>query len=66
MIDFSKLDDIEFDNVNYRDAMDFSDAFICRCLINDNGQWREATEEELDEINDDSDFVYEELLKQVF
>jgi hypothetical protein len=66
MIDFSKLDDIEFDNINYRDAMDFSDAFICRCLINDNEQWREATEEELDEINDDSDFVYEELLKQMF
>lgn len=66
MVDFSELDDIEFDSVDFRDAMDFSDAYICRCLIKDNGEWREATEVELDEINDNSDFVYEELLKQVF
>jgi hypothetical protein len=66
MIDFSKIDDIMFDSIDFRDAIDFSDAYICRCLIEDKGEWREATEEELDEINDNSEFVYEKLLDKIF
>ena len=36
------------------DAPDFPDSFVSRCMIGD----REATNEELDEINDDSELVY--------
>ena len=45
---------------------DFCDAFIDEAEIFENNEWRDATEEELDVINDDSNFVYEAALKQEF
>jgi hypothetical protein len=57
MIDFTKITDIEFDDVFYDDAPDYCDAYILRCEIDG----VEATDKQLNEINENSDFVHEKL-----
>lgn len=57
MIDFTKITDVEFDDVFHDDAPDYCDAYILRCEIDG----VEATEEQLNEINENSDFVHEKL-----
>ena len=59
MIDFTKITDIEFDDVFHDDAPDYCDAYILRCEING----IEATDEQLNEINENSDFVHEKLFE---
>lgn len=50
--------DFEVDGIDTADYPDFCDAYICDANVFENGEWRDATEDELDEINEDSDFVY--------
>ena len=57
MIDFNKIHNIEFDGVDHSDYPDYCDAYILSCEIDG----IEATEEQLNEINNDRDFVYEKL-----
>jgi hypothetical protein len=57
MIDFSKIHNIEFDGVDHSDYPDYCDAYILSCEIDG----IEATEKQLNEINNDRDFVYEKL-----
>lgn len=61
-IDFAKITDIEVADVDMRDYPDFCDAFIEYCLIDG----VEATEEELDAINENGEFVYEAVQKYLF
>lgn len=61
-LDFSKIEDIEFDGIDWGDAPDFCDAYISAATIDG----REATEEELEAINEDSDFVHQELQNYLY
>jgi hypothetical protein len=61
-IDFSKIDNVEMDGIDYSDAPDFADAYIVSCDIDG----RPATDEELDIINDDSEFVYSQVEKYLY
>ena len=61
-IDFSKIDNIEFEGVYLSDYPDLVDAYISKCDYNG----LEATETELNEINEDKSFVYEELIKNLY
>ena len=58
--------DLEFDNVNGADAPDFVDAYICRASVLHEGVWQDATEDEIDEMNEDADFVYENLINWMY
>jgi len=53
--------DFEVDGIDPRDYPDFCDAYIADASILENGKWREATEQELDELSNDSDLVYEQV-----
>ena len=53
-LDYSKIDNIEVDGIDYADYPDFCDAYIASADYDG----REMTNEELDVLNDDSDFVY--------
>ena len=53
--------DLEVDGIDPRDYPDFCDAYIADASILENGKWREATEQELDELSNDSDLVYEQV-----
>lgn len=61
-IDFSQISDIEIEDVDYKDAPDFCDAFIARCEY----MGREATDRELDLINENSDFVYDQVINYIY
>ena len=61
MIDFSKITDVELDGIDHKDAPDYCDAFVYSAEY----KGRKATEAELDAINDDSEFVYEQVIKQM-
>jgi len=61
-----EVDDIVVDGIDTRDYPDFSDAYICDALVFENGDWRVATAEELDDLNNDADLVYEAVLDYLF
>ena len=61
-VDFSKIDNVELDGIDTSDAPDFADAYIVSCDIDG----RPATEEELDIINDNGDFVYSQVEKRIY
>lgn len=52
-------DNFEFDGIDHGDYPDYCDAFISSC--DKNGV--PCTDKEIDELNEDSAFVYEELWK---
>ena len=54
-LDYSQIDDIEVDGINTKDYPDFCDAYICNATY----KGRDMTERELDQLNEDRDFVYE-------
>jgi hypothetical protein len=61
-IDFTKIDNVVIDGIDYNDAPDFSDAYIASCDIDG----RPATEEELEIINNDDEFRFGEIEKHVY
>jgi len=54
-VEYKKIENIELDGVNTRDYPDFCDAFIVSADYNG----KPMTDEQLDEINQDSAFVQE-------
>jgi hypothetical protein len=54
-MDYKLIDNIEVDGIDPKDYPDFCDAFIASADYDG----KEMTEEQLDELNEDSDFVYE-------
>ena len=61
-MNYELIDNIELDGLDYSDYPDFSDAFI----IYADYDGAPMTDEQLDEINEDFDFVYEQILKHLF
>jgi len=57
-----EVEDIEVDSVDGTDYPDFVDAYISSATING----KEATEDQLDALNDDGDFLYGCVTDQVF
>lgn len=64
LINFDNVEVDEIENIDYTDYPDFCDAFISNAHWKDTGE--ELTPEELDELNNDSSFVYEEVIRWVF
>lgn len=56
--------DLDIDGINMRDYPDFCDAYIAGAAWEDTGE--SLTEEELEELNDDSDLVYELVLERIY
>ena len=54
-MDYKLIDNIEVDGIDTKDYPDFCDAFISSADYDG----VEMTDEQLDELNEDSDFVYE-------
>jgi hypothetical protein len=61
-IDLSKITAIEFEDVDWRDYPDFCDAHIVKAEIDG----RELTQEEIDYVNEQSEFVLEKLHFKLF
>jgi len=61
-IDLSQVEDIEIDGINPLDYPDFCDAFI----IDATYKGRQMTHDELEALNEDSDFVYEKVMEELY
>tara|TARA_R100001244_G_scaffold97320_1_gene72914 strand:- start:151 stop:336 length:186 start_codon:yes stop_codon:yes gene_type:complete len=61
-MDYTKIDNVEIDGIDTNDYPDFCDAFIA----NADYEGKEMTDEQLDELNQDSDFVYEKVQEHLF
>jgi hypothetical protein len=62
MIDLSKVNSVEVDGIDYSDYPDFCDAYISNAWYGD----RPMTDEEIDELNENTDFVYEQVEKYIY
>jgi hypothetical protein len=60
-LDYKQIKDIELDGINGWDAPDFVDAFITSATY----MGREMTEDELNALNEDSDFVHEKVMEHL-
>lgn len=56
--------DLDIDGIDMRDYPDFCDAFIVGAAWEDTGE--SLTDEELEELNDDHDLVYELVLERIY
>lgn len=54
ILDYSQIQDVEIEDIDLRDFPDFCDAFIASATY----MGREMTDDELDVLNEDSDYVY--------
>ena len=61
-LDYSKIDNITFDDIDYDDYPDFVDAFINSAEYDG----EPMNEDEIDTINEDSDFVHEKLMAYLY
>jgi len=61
IMDYRKIDNIEVGGINTKDYPDFCDAFIASADYNG----EPMTEDQLNEINEDSDFVYECVIEHL-
>jgi len=61
-MDIKKITNIEIDGIDWKDAHDFCDAFISSADYND----VPMTDKQLDEINRNSDFVYDATLNSIY
>lgn len=61
-LNYSKIDNIQVDGVDKNDYPDFCDAYIS----NADYKGLEMTDDQLEQINKDSDFVYQAVINQLF
>ena len=60
-LDYTKIEDVEVDGIDTNDYPDFCDAYIAAATY----KGRDMTYEELDVLNENSSYVYEETLNQI-
>jgi len=61
-MNYEKIDNIEIGDLNFTDYPDFVDAFI----VSADYDGVEMTHAQLDDINEDNDFVYEAVMAKLF
>jgi len=61
-VDFSKVVVTDISDIDTSDYPDFCDAYISGATIDG----EEVTEEQLEEINNDTQFVYDSVIKWIF
>lgn len=60
-MELQHIDNIEFDGIDHKDYPDYSDAHI----LTADYKGVPMTDEQLDEINENRDFVYEKLMEHL-
>jgi hypothetical protein len=58
----SKISNVKFDGIDYEDAPDFCDAYI----VSAEYDGEEMTDEQIDLLNEDIDYVYEKLMDFIY
>lgn len=61
-LDYTKISNIVFDGIDYEDHPDYCDAYI----VSADYDGEEMTDEQIEELNNDSQFVYDNLIAYLF
>jgi len=61
-IDYNLIEDVQVEGIDYADYPDFCDAFIASAIYDG----KPMSDEMLDELNEDYDFVYESVTNYIF
>lgn len=61
-MDKSKITNIKFEGIDHSDYPDYCDAYIASAEIDG----RELTDDEIEELNEDGDFVYTKLMDHLY
>ncbi len=61
-MDNTKITNIQFDGIDHKDAPDYCDAYIISAVYDG----EQMTEAQLDEINEDREFVHERLIHHLY
>lgn len=61
-LNYNLIEDLEFDGIEYSDYPDFCDAYVCSASYDG----REMTDDELDALNADHEFIYNQLLNYLY
>jgi len=62
MIDLKEVDNAVIDDIDFADAPKFCDAYIASADY----KGKPMTEEQLDELNENSDYVYSQIEKKLY
>jgi len=60
--DYQYITDVVIEDIDYKDYPDFCDAFISSAKYHD----LELNDKLLDKLNEDRDFVYEQVMKHIY
>lgn len=60
--DYSRIEDVKVSGIDFKDYPDFSDAYIESASY----KGKPMTETQLERINEDYDFVYDQVIKRVY
>tara|TARA_R110002124_G_scaffold107950_2_gene260545 strand:+ start:215 stop:451 length:237 start_codon:yes stop_codon:yes gene_type:complete len=58
IMDYKKIDNIEVDGIDFKDYPDFCDAYI----VSADYDGVPMTDDQLDKLNEDGDYVYEHIM----
>ena len=61
-MDLTKIDNLEFDGIDHEDHPDYCDAYI----LSADYDGKEMTEQQLEELNEDKEFVHEKLFNYLY
>ena len=61
-MELTKVTNIQFDGIDHRDYPDFCDAYICYAEYDG----EPMTDEQLEELHENIDFVYNQLMNYIF
>jgi len=61
-LDYSKITNVEIDGIDPKDYPDFCDAYISDAMYDG----APMTDEQIQQINEDSQFVYDCVIKHIF
>jgi len=61
-MDYSKIDNIKVEGIDMKDYPEFCGAFIASA----DHDGKPMTDEQLDELNEDYEFVYEAVINQIY
>jgi len=61
-LDYSKIENVDLDGVNINDYPDFCDAYVASATYDG----RDMTDDELDEINENSEYIRELVMEKLF
>ena len=61
-MNYKLITELKFDGIDYQDAPDYCDAYI----VSGKYDGVELTQEQIDELNEDTDFIHEQLMDYLF